>query len=120
MPSKQNSNRASPVNFSSEFHLEIVLHTASGPCSRRRPKMDTGAEINIITQEAVSELNVLIRKYRGDPLRSFGPPSKPLGETTLSWNVDGRQKIHETPFFVVLDSMGKIRRSHWRGMDCRQ
>lgn len=82
-----------------------MFHTASGSRSRRRAKMDTGAEENIITVQAISDLGIKITKYSGNPLQPLGPSFRPDGEITLSWNVLGRGKIYKTRFVVVPDSM---------------
>lgn len=93
-------SHSDPDPLMTKFLIEFL--NLNGPSEIRIAKLDTGAEVNIVGEELVSDLGVDLERYEGPPLVGLGSsPVHPLGQVKLRWRVNRRTKSHAAVFLVL-------------------
>lgn len=65
-------------------------------------KLDTGAKVDVISEDTVKRLEVGMEVYEGPNVRPVGTSTiRPIGKVKLLWHVQGRHKTRETTFQVL-------------------
>lgn len=74
----------------------------------RMAKLDTGAEVDVMSQAVYNVLDVKMDVYDGPPIKAFGNTYiKPLGQVKVDWRVSQKFKTYTSQFLVFDDSLSK-------------
>ncbi|KAI4255329.1 MAG: hypothetical protein L6R42_006786, partial [Xanthoria sp. 1 TBL-2021] len=98
------SNASETSNASLQTCFGMVIHIPNEPSANRLCSLDTGADVNAISQEAIENLALKTESYRGGRINTIGPAFIPERQVTFVWHVYGFHKTYESTF-VVLDGI---------------
>lgn len=73
----------------------------------RIAKLDTGSDVNIMSQKVFSALKMNMDAYEGPPIRGLKEGIKPLGQVKVDWHVSQKTKTYTDEFVVLDDSSTK-------------
>ena len=80
--------------------FKMVIH-GEGRTNIRIARLDTGSEVNVLSEQVVIDLGLPRQKYRGASIQSLGVNVDPVGVVTFEWHVLKRSKTYSTEFCVV-------------------
>ena len=84
--------------------FDMVIHKRGGQTISRIGTLDSGAMVDLISQEVVTSLGKEMRPYHGDPVSPLGPSNiYPVGEIELEWHILTFRKTYTTNFLVLQD-----------------
>ncbi|KAI4248273.1 MAG: hypothetical protein LQ352_005962 [Teloschistes flavicans] len=104
----QNPSTVMPPPSDSAFTRSIIvmaIHLLGGrEIKQQVAKLDTGAELNLISRPFASSLGLHVEDYQGNSVVTIGEqgPFRPEGMISLDWNVSGKP-LRYTSQFAVLD-----------------
>ncbi|MCJ1375578.1 hypothetical protein MMC20_006815 [Loxospora ochrophaea] len=111
IPSPDTSSGFPNVSGQQEGKLKVtcymVFRNTSGGLDMRVGKLDTGAEVNCISEGVVEELGYMhkMQRYDDRPLEPFGGKKavlvRPLGKIELYWHIKSKTKTYKTTFNVI-------------------
>lgn len=75
-----------------------------GPTRIRRCIIDTGSDINLVTQRTLDALKLPYSLDGEDPVYGIsGAPLLPIGSTVLTWHMDRHETIYAQRFLIISD-----------------
>lgn len=80
--------------------FKMVIHASPNNISTRISKLDTGSDVNVISQDVVEELGMTMNPYSGPPVSPIGKSIMPIGTVSLEWHVMKFKKTYKTDFLV--------------------
>lgn len=81
----------------------IMFHKQPSGIDQYVAKLDTGSEVDVISEDVIDHLQVGLKSYKGARICPLGEePIEPKGEVTLRWHVKDKIKTY-THTFAVLD-----------------
>ena len=90
-----------PNGFKTSFYIDI--HSPGCKTTRCIAQLDTGSDVNVISQDTVEDINMSMEPYGGERVYPLGAePIQPIGQLKLRWNVKDYKKTYTTTY-VVLD-----------------
>ena len=101
----QKRNEKQPADeYESTFKL--IIHQ-NEDFIMRVGKLDTGADVNVVSNAVVSELNMQTELYDGPPIAPVGKTFMPERKTKFDWHVSRFPKTYTTEFLVIPNEISK-------------
>lgn len=89
-----------------ETFFYIVFHKQPSGADQYVAKLDTGSDVNVLSEDVVDHLQIELEPYKGTRIRPIGEdPIQPKGEVTLRWHVKGKIKTYRDTFAVLDKSL---------------
>ncbi|KAG7004790.1 hypothetical protein G7Y79_00023g053740 [Physcia stellaris] len=89
---------AAPKWMETTFKMVIHLPETS---KIRVAKLDTGADVNVMSKQVADSLGFKLQPYFGGDLLPSGGRITPLGQLTLDWHIMGKEETYTNTFVVV-------------------
>lgn len=107
-PSERSQNDSS-VDQSSKLKTQfnMVIHAPQDRIGTRVAKVDTGSDVNVVSEDVVKELDMTMKPYLGRDVFSIGKLVRPLGTVRLEWHIMKRTKTYNTEFLVFAPDMSR-------------
>ncbi|KAL8649045.1 MAG: hypothetical protein Q9226_005742 [Calogaya cf. arnoldii] len=83
----------------------MTLRSPGSTTGTRVALLNTGADLNVISEQTVNHLGLIKERYKGEPISIGIFALKPQGQTTFDWYVEGFHNTY-TSTFVILDEAG--------------
>lgn len=83
-------------------NFDMAISKPDGSVIMRRAKLDTGAQVDVLSEDVVNVVGVQMKPYDGPSLNTLGKETiRPLGKVSLEWHISGKLKTYTTDFLVV-------------------
>ena len=82
--------------------FDIVIERLDGEIELRKASLDTGAEINVIAESTLKNLDHLHRyPWKHGPIHCLGDSFTPTEGVRFTWRPRGKQEFYEGEFAII-------------------